>query len=176
VTLMRTWLATRTFPWFPSRAPASRTGTSASGVSADNVEQITWIVQHPFEVRGGRLYGRLPILDGRVRATPDRIRKIIDQVFAGLLPHASPPREFRDGVAIVYEIEGVVDGMTVGVWGVLKDDYRDSQLASSWRPWRRSRLGRDRPRGPARNLVPVQTQSGVAIDAMPAGRSVTCRR
>ncbi|MGW4793939.1 hypothetical protein ACWEPC_16200 [Nonomuraea sp. NPDC004297] len=82
-------------------------------------------MQHPFEVRGGRLYGRLPILDGRIRASPDRIRKIIDQVFAGLLPHASPPREFRDGVAIVYEIEGVVDGMTVGVWGVLKDDYRD---------------------------------------------------
>ncbi|MEU8251062.1 hypothetical protein [Nonomuraea sp. NPDC048916] len=97
----------------------------ASGVSADDAGQITWIVQHPFEVRKGRLYGRLPILDGRIRATPDRIRKIIDQVFAGLLPHASPPREFRDGVAVVYEIEGVVDGMTVGVWGVLKDDYRD---------------------------------------------------
>ncbi|MFI6742922.1 hypothetical protein ACIBI9_59380 [Nonomuraea sp. NPDC050451] len=97
----------------------------ASGVSADDARQITWSVQHPFEVRGGRLYGRLPILDGRIRAAPDRVRKIIDQVFAGLLPHELPPREFREGVAIVYEIEGVVDGMTVGVWGVLKDDYRD---------------------------------------------------
>ncbi|MER6827915.1 hypothetical protein ABT352_18195 [Streptosporangium sp. NPDC000563] len=97
----------------------------ARGMSADDVGQIAWIMQHPFEVRGGRLYGRLPVLDGRIRAAPDRVRKIIDQVFAGLMPHASPPREFRDGVAIIYEIEGVVDGMTVGVWGVLKDDYRD---------------------------------------------------
>ncbi len=97
----------------------------ASGVNADDARQITWIVQHPFEVRGARLYGRFPILDGRIRATPDRVRKIIDQVFAGLLPHGSPPRAFRDGVAIIYEIEGVVDGTTVGVWGVLKEDYRD---------------------------------------------------
>lgn len=41
--------------------------------------------------------------------------------------HASSPREFRDGLAIVYEVEGVVDGMTVGVWGVVKDDYHDPE-------------------------------------------------